>query len=111
MNERVCHTNRIKGPLFGQGITGYEPHRRDRRERLDELTTGDGRPLSGLLKAQVGRELDRLELVLKRIGECQQMRDALLTAAQPVAATEADNLMPVGQSAPPTPSVPPCCLS
>ena len=105
-NERVRHTNRIKGLLFGQGIRGYEPHRRDRRERLDELTTGDGRPLPAQLKAQISRELDRLELVLKQIRECEQTRDALLTAAQPVAATEADHLMPVGQSAQPAPSAP-----
>jgi len=105
-NERVRHTNRIKGLLFGQGISGYEPHRRDRRERLHELTTGDGRPLPAHLKAQISRELDRLELVLKQIRECEQTRDALLTAAQPVAAAEADNLMPVGQSAQPVPSAP-----
>jgi len=29
--ERVSHINRIKGLLFSQGITGYEPRRRDRR--------------------------------------------------------------------------------
>jgi transposase len=40
--ERVCHVNRIKGLLFCQGITGYEPLRRNRRERLEELQTGDG---------------------------------------------------------------------
>ena len=43
--ERVLHVNRIKGLLFCQGICGYEPLRRDRRERLEELQTGDGRPL------------------------------------------------------------------
>jgi transposase len=43
--ERVSHVNRIKGLLFSQGITGYEPRRRDRREWLEELKTGDGRPL------------------------------------------------------------------
>src|SRR5471032_1186229 len=32
MNERTCHINRIKGLLFGQGITGYEPMRRAGRE-------------------------------------------------------------------------------
>src|SRR6201987_4811468 len=41
--ERVSHINRVKGLLFSQGITGYEPRRRDRRERLEELQTGDGR--------------------------------------------------------------------
>ena len=43
--ERVKHVNRVKGLLFSQGVSGYEPLRRDRRQRLDELTTGDGRLL------------------------------------------------------------------
>src|SRR6478609_5619504 len=53
LKERVQHSNRIKGLLFGQGVTGYEPLRRDRRDRLEELQTGDGRPLPPHLKAQV----------------------------------------------------------
>ena len=36
-NERIRHVNRIKGLLFGQGVSGYEPLRRDRRSRLEEL--------------------------------------------------------------------------
>ena len=55
--ERVQHVNRIKGLLFSQGVSGYEPLRRDRRGRLDALQTGDGRPLPQHLKAQVCREL------------------------------------------------------
>ena len=35
--ERVRHVNRMKGLLFSQGISGYEPLRRDRRERLVAL--------------------------------------------------------------------------
>jgi transposase len=31
MIELTRHINRIKGLLFGQGITGYKPMRRDRR--------------------------------------------------------------------------------
>src|SRR5438132_6488109 len=42
--ERVLHVNRIKGLLFCQGISGYEPLRRDRRERLEEIQHSDGRP-------------------------------------------------------------------
>ena len=80
--ERVLHVNRIKGLLFCQGISGYEPLRRDRRERLEELQTGDGRPLPQHLKAQVDRELDRLELLLKQIKTVEGERDALLAAAQ-----------------------------
>jgi transposase len=63
--ERVQHVNRIKGLLFSQGASGYEPLRRDRRARLDALQTGDGRRLPPHLKAQVCRELDRLELLLR----------------------------------------------
>ena len=53
--ERVKHVNRVKGLLFSQGISGYEPLRRDRRQRLDELTTGDGRPLPVHLKTRSAR--------------------------------------------------------
>src|SRR6202007_2086516 len=49
--ERVEHVNRIKGLLFAQGISDYEPLLRNRRKRLAELRTGDGRPLPQHLKA------------------------------------------------------------
>ena len=78
IGERTLHINRIKGLLFGQGITGYEPTRRDRRERLKELQTGDGRALSNLLKAQICRELDRLELLIEQIKAVEAARNALL---------------------------------
>jgi transposase len=55
--ERVQHVNRIKGLLFAQGIRDYEPLRRDRRQRLDALTTGDGRPLPLHLKTQIRRDI------------------------------------------------------
>jgi transposase len=77
--ERVKHVNRIKGLLFAQGITDYEPLPRNRRERLEELRTGDGRPLPPHLKAQIGRELDRLELALQQIKSVETERDAGLS--------------------------------
>ena len=80
--ERVQHVNRIKGLLFSQGASGYEPLRRDRRVRLDALQTGDGRRLPQHLKAQVCRELDRLELLLEQIKAVEAERDALLNAEQ-----------------------------
>lgn len=83
--ERVKHVNRVKGLLFSQGICGYEPLRRDRRQRLDELTTGDGRPLPVHLKTQISRELDRLELLLDQIRRAEAERDALLDAQQAAA--------------------------
>ena len=83
--ERISHVNRVKGLLFSQGVSGYEPLRRDRRRRLDALRTGDGRALPTHFKAQIGRELDRLELLLDQIKAVEAERKALLTA-QPVAA-------------------------
>jgi transposase len=81
LNERVRHSNRIKGLLFGQGVTGYEPLRRDRRQRLEALRTGDGRPLPRHLKAQIGRELDRLELVLEQFRAVEgELRQVIVTA-------------------------------
>lgn len=80
-NERVRHVNRIKGLLFAQGVSGYEPLRRDQRTRLEALRTGDGRPLPAHLKAQVGRELDRLELLIEQIKAVEAERDAMLAAA------------------------------
>lgn len=76
--ERVLHVNRLKGLLFSQGISSYQPLRRDRRERLEELRTGDGRMLPKHLKAQIRRALDRLELLLEQIRALEAERDAFV---------------------------------
>src|SRR5246127_3624530 len=51
IQERIRHTNRIKGLLRAQGVTEFDPRRRDRRRQLETLRTGDGRPLPLHLKA------------------------------------------------------------
>jgi transposase len=79
--ERVAHVNRIKGLLFSQGVV-YEPLHRNRRQRLEELRTGDSRPLPEHLKRQITRELDRLELLLEQIKTVEAERDAMLAAAK-----------------------------
>ena len=81
IGERVRHVNRVNGLLFSQGISGYQPLRHDRRERLGTLQTGDGRLLPDHLKAQVRRELDRLELLLEQIKAVEAERDVLLAVA------------------------------
>ena len=78
LKERVQHTNRIKGLLSGQGIPDYDPLHRDRRRCLAALTTGDGRPLPERLKAEIGRELDRLEMVVSQLTVVERERDALV---------------------------------
>jgi len=85
--ERIQHVNRIKGLLFCQGVSGYEPLRRDRRQRMGELKTGDGRGLPDHLRAQISRELDRLELLLEQIKVVEAERDALFFAAKVAAST------------------------
>jgi len=59
-------------------VRDYQPLRRDRRKRLGELSTGDGRPLEPHLKAQIVRELDRLELLLGQIKAVEAARDQML---------------------------------
>ncbi len=76
--ERLRHANRIEGLLFAQGISNYRPLNRDRRPRLEDLRTGDGRPLPPFMKAQISRELDRLELVIEQIRTIEAERDKLL---------------------------------
>src|SRR5271166_620876 len=76
LQERVRHVNRIKGLLAGQGITDYEPLQRDRRARLDALTTGDGRQLPARLKAELLREIEVIELLMRQISEVEAERDA-----------------------------------
>jgi transposase len=91
--ERVEHVNRIKGLLFAQGICTYDPMLRNRRQRLGELKTGDGRPLPEHLKKQISRELDRLELLLLQIKDVEAERDALLAARDDTAPAPAAMLM------------------
>jgi transposase len=62
IGERARHVNRVKGLLSAQGLFGYEPLHMGRRERLEDLRTGDGRPLPVRPKAEIIRELGGLEL-------------------------------------------------
>jgi transposase len=96
--------------LFSQGVHDYEPLGRNRRARLQALRSGDGRILPDRLKAQIGRELDRLELVLEQIKALEGERDALLRAACTPPAAEpapsaAEAPMPQGGAAPPMPAM------
>jgi len=75
--ERIKLVNRIKGLLFSQGISGFEPLKRDRRLRFEELRTGDGRDLGPHLKEEINRALERIELLLEHIKTVETARDAL----------------------------------
>jgi transposase len=77
VGERVQHVNRIKALCALQGIYDYQPLRPDRMERLERLRTGNGQALPIRLKAEIGRELERLELVIKMIASLEAERNAL----------------------------------
>jgi transposase len=81
--------------LFAQGVFGYEPLRRNRRRRLDELRTGDGRPLPRHLKAKISRELDRLQMLLEQIKAVAIERDTLLAEQRAAASSSAAMLLDV----------------
>src|SRR5256714_9908977 len=87
VGERVRHVNRIKRLLFAQGVFDYQPLRKGRREQLEELRTGDGRPLPVRLKAQIIRELDRLAVLLEQLKTVEAERNPLLKPATCAAAS------------------------
>lgn len=76
--ELTRQTNRIRGLLAAQGITGYRPRRRDRHKRLQELRAGDGRPLREQLMREVRRALVRIELLEAQIKDIEAERTAMI---------------------------------
>ncbi len=81
--ERVALANGIAAVLATLGASGYDPLRRDRRRRLEELRTALGDPLPPHARARIGRMLDRLELVLAQLAALERQRDAVLEGAAP----------------------------
>jgi transposase len=80
IGERVQHVNRIKGLLALHGIYDYQPLRRDRMQQLERLRTADDQTLPPRLKAEILRELQRLELVVAMIKTIEAERDAIASA-------------------------------
>jgi transposase len=76
--ELTRQTNRIRGLLATQGITDYQPRRRNRRQRLEQLRTGDGRILPEQLMREIRRALARIELLQAQIREIEAERTVLL---------------------------------
>ena len=95
IRERIAITNRIRGLLMSQGVTDYQPTRRDRRQRLDTLVTGDGRALPPQMKRELERALDRLDLLLQQIKAVEAERDAMQEAATEAASEAATTEDPV----------------
>ena len=82
INERVQHVNRIKGLCAVHGIYDYEPLRPNRLARLGQLRAADGCELPPRFKAEIMRELQRLELVLNMIKTIEAERDAIVSTGK-----------------------------
>jgi len=96
--ERIRHANRIKGLLATQGVFGFEPTLRDRRARLAAVRTPEGAALPPRLAAEIGRQMDRLELAMSQLAAVEAARDAAL-AAEDVASPAQDAAETVGDGA------------
>jgi transposase len=83
LGERVAIANGIASILATLGAQGYDPLRRDRRQRLEGVRTALGDPLPLQARARIERMLDRLELVLTQIATLERQRDAVLDEAAP----------------------------
>jgi len=93
LRERIEHTNRIKGLLMSQGTRGYNPLGKDRHACLETLSTPEGRPLPPRMKAEIRRELERLDLLARQIKQVEAERDALAVASPKAVETPAVLLM------------------
>jgi transposase len=103
INERVQHVNRIKGLCAVHGIYHYEPLRSDRMKRLEQLRTGDERQLPPRVKAEIRRELQRLELALQMIKAIEKERNVMAQGKTPSTygnAKEVQQLVKLGSIGP-----------
>lgn len=88
IKERVQHCNRIGGLLATQGIRDFQPMRRDWPAGLEHLTTGDGRPLSVHLKAEIANQCRRLALVIEQLKDYERQQTVASAQASAVMATD-----------------------
>lgn len=90
VDERTGHLARIRGLLMQHGIRGFNPWRKDWREQLERLETGDDRPLPPRIAAEVARECRRFlqvqEMLRELMREERARRRAALDAADRSAA-------------------------
>ena len=78
--ERTGHRNRLQGLLVAQGIR-LKP-RRDFLERLEKVSLWEGSPLPADLKAELGREYQRLKLVEEQIHTLETVQAERLQEAE-----------------------------
>ena len=65
------HVNSIKALLALHGVSDYQPLRQDRRAKFAELRAADGKSIPPRCRAEIERELGRLELVLEHSAQVE----------------------------------------
>jgi transposase len=93
LKERTGHTNRITGLLHAQGIRDVRPLARGFLVSLEDIRTGDGRPLPPRLKEEIVREHERLSLVHQQILALEKKSVCELRAPARGSAEERINLL------------------
>jgi transposase len=94
MLERGAHLNRIKALLHGQGIRDVNPCARRFEAMLAKRHTGDGHRLPAGVRAEIGRELARLRLVVEQIAALEaEIARSLRNAPAASSAAKAAQLM------------------
>jgi len=67
VGDRTRIINRMKATLVRFGIRGFKPTLRKSSERLEEVRTAEGVPLPENTRAELGRDMARLRVVLDQI--------------------------------------------
>ena len=80
IRERVQHVNRIQSLCALLGIYQYTPLRSDRHDRFAALRAAPVHRQSGRYFMEMGRELQRLDLVLEHLATVEADRDAIAAA-------------------------------
>src|SRR3954447_14411754 len=78
VGERTRVVNRMKATLARLGIRGFKPTVRGAAERLDTLRTPEGAPLAPNTRAELRRDMARLDFVVTKLREIEDARRARL---------------------------------
>src|SRR5919202_5392362 len=76
VRERTRVINRVKAAMARLGIRGFKPGLRNAIVRLETLHTPDGEPIPANTRAELLRNLQRLQLLKEQIAAIEEQRRA-----------------------------------
>lgn len=78
VGERTRVVNRLKANLARLGIRGFNPKLRKAAARLAELRTPEGEPIPPHARAEMERDLERLDLIRRQVEAIERAREEAL---------------------------------